>query len=135
MEKLIIDIGVITIIGPEHQALQDALDISKDQLKALMSIDTNVAALVGGNTANIPSYDVGTRFVAHDTLARVHKGEKITPARVNMAEGGETQMIIYMNIYGGTSKEVARMCKEEFIKLMNGKGRVMVRATARGRVA
>jgi hypothetical protein len=37
----------------------------------------------GFSLADIPSYDVGTPYVPQDTLALVHRGERITPAAQN----------------------------------------------------
>lgn len=43
------------------------------------------AALVGGMSALVPHFDVGTNFVPNDMLAMVHKGERIIPAADNAA--------------------------------------------------
>lgn len=41
----------------------------------------------------IPSFDVGTNFVPNDTLAMVHKGEKIIPANQNARSSGGAVMV------------------------------------------
>lgn len=52
------------------------------------AIGTIGASILSGGT--IPAFATGTPFVPEDTLAFVHKGERITPAAANRRDGGGT---------------------------------------------
>lgn len=74
------------------------------------ALSSGWSASAGGSFSNtapasMPSFDVGTDYVPHDMIAKIHKGEKITPASENTGEGGETKLTIYNLI---TPEEIAR---------------------------
>lgn len=48
----------------------------------------------GGSSASIPSFDVGTDFVPRDTLAFVHKGERIVPAAENRSGNWQGSSVV-----------------------------------------
>lgn len=57
----------------------------------------------------IPSFDVGTDFVPRDTLAMVHRGERIVPAAQNRGGGGTVvQMPLTVNIDSRTDAASVR---------------------------
>lgn len=56
-----------------------------------------------GNFSKLPSFDVGTDYVPHDMVAKVHKGERIIPADENKT--GNIMLTLYNLI---TPQEVAR---------------------------
>lgn len=56
----------------------------------------------------LPSYDVGTDYVPHDMIARIHRGEKIIPASQNRggSSGGNT---VYIDARGADAGAVVRI--------------------------
>lgn len=78
----------------------------------------NLFTVGGANIGTIPKFDVGTNFVPADMLAFVHKGEEITPAKYNPANGGSSSRIITI-INKGTI--VGRNGMEEFAKIIGQK--------------
>ncbi len=50
-------------------------------------LGTILGGLFGGGEAPVPSFDVGTPYVPRDTLALVHRGERIIPAAQNKGGG------------------------------------------------
>lgn len=65
---------------------------------------TPTGAMDMGSYTKLPSYDVGTDYVPYDMIAKVHKGEKITPAAEN-GGGGVIQLTIQNAI---TTEAVAK---------------------------
>jgi len=64
----------------------------------------------------IPSYDVGTPYVPQDTLAMVHKGERIIPASQNNGMGGGPT--IYADMRGASVEAVQRL--EQMVMALDG---------------
>ena len=52
------------------------------------SLQATLGAISGAFGTTMPSFAVGTDFVPRDMVARIHKGERITPAAFNPARGG-----------------------------------------------
>ena len=52
----------------------------------------------------LQSFDVGTDYVPHDMIAKIHKGERITPAKFNPANGGGN-VSVEINNYSGQKVE------------------------------
>lgn len=70
--------------------------------KTMQSVGSSVGNMTSiVNGASIPSYDIGTNYVPQDTIAMVHKGEKIIPASQNKpgASGGLT-IVFQGPVYG-----------------------------------
>ncbi len=63
------------------------------------SIANSVKGIGNSSNYSVPSYDIGTPYVPQDTLAMVHKGEKIIPASQNKSGGGVT-IIFSGPVYG-----------------------------------
>jgi LysM repeat protein len=90
---------------------------------------SNVNLIRTGKKLSIPSYDVGTNYVPFDTLAMVHKGEKITPADNNpynskTSNQASTQSINYANMFNGATFYVrsdndAKLIAKEIYSLNN----------------
>ncbi len=78
------------------------------------------AALVGGMSALIPSYDVGTPYVPETGLAMIHRGERIITAADNAAGGGGAGGKVTMNVYAMDSQDVVRFFKQNADAVMNG---------------
>jgi uncharacterized coiled-coil protein SlyX len=65
------------------------------------SIANSIKGISGNSSYNVPSYDVGTPYVPQDTLAMVHKGERIIPASQNRSGlGGGVNVIFNGPVYG-----------------------------------
>jgi hypothetical protein len=56
----------------------------------------------------IPSFDVGTNYVPHDTLAFVHKGEEIVPAKYNNGGSGGVSIVVNNTASGVTATPQVR---------------------------
>jgi hypothetical protein len=67
--------------------------------------------------APLPSFDVGTDYVPHDMIAKVHRGEKIVPAAENAA-GGRVVNHFAVDMRGATVEAVARL--ERLVMQVNG---------------
>jgi len=74
------------------------------------------AGWVSAGDMDIPSFDVGTPYVPQDTLAMVHKGERIIPASQNTGMGGGPT--IYADLRGADVAAVQRL--EQFMVQING---------------
>lgn len=59
-----------------------------------------LGSIFGGAGGGVPSFDVGTPYVPRDTLALVHKGERITPASQNRGPGGAVTITNQFHIAG-----------------------------------
>lgn len=57
----------------------------------------------------LPSFAVGTDFVPRDTLAVVHRGERIIPASQNARNGGSASVSVVINMSGGAGASDLRM--------------------------
>lgn len=57
-------------------------------------------SILGSLFKSVPSFDVGTPYVPKDTLALVHRGERIVPAAQNRGPGGSMQVTNQFNISG-----------------------------------
>ncbi len=57
----------------------------------------------------LPSFDVGTPFVPHDMVAKIHKGERIVPANQNVPGTGVTVNNTFNFGSGVTRAEVAAL--------------------------
>jgi hypothetical protein len=66
--------------------------------------------------SSIPSFDVGTPYVPQDTLAMVHKGERIIPASQNNGMGGGPT--IYADMRGASVEAVQRL--EQMVMALDG---------------
>ncbi|HEX6827844.1 MAG TPA: hypothetical protein VF104_02565 [Burkholderiales bacterium] len=76
----------------EGKNLSDVLQgLAKDIARIVLrkTVTEPMAKLLTGALGDIiPSFDVGTDFVPRDTLAMVHRGERIIPASQNVAGAG-----------------------------------------------
>ena len=66
------------------------------------SIANSVKGIGNSSNYSVPSYDVGTPYVPEDTLAVVHKGERIIPAAQNRSGGSGNGVNVIFNgpVYG-----------------------------------
>jgi len=65
------------------------------------SIANSVRGTSGSGGSYVPSYDVGTPYVPQDTLAMVHKGERIIPASQNRSGSSGGVTIVFSGpVYG-----------------------------------
>jgi hypothetical protein len=95
----------------EGKNLSDVLKgLSDDILRTLLrtqitaplsnSISSGLGSLFSGGNffssimSSLPSFAVGTPYVPHDMVAKIHKGEAIVPANQNRAGGGVTVNVI-----------------------------------------
>lgn len=63
---------------------------------------------IGSWFSSLASFDVGTNFVPHDMIAKIHKGERIVPARENrLGAGGGSNFVINVNATPGMSNATA----------------------------
>lgn len=89
-------IGTASARSGNQEALKALPQLSQNMLQLAESNATSLEELnyVRGTTAasllttaglngGLPSFDVGTDYVPQDMIARIHKGEKITPAKYN----------------------------------------------------
>ena len=71
------------------QLSQNMLQLAESNATSLQELNyirgTTAASLLttAGMNGGLPSFDVGTDYVPQDMTARIHKGEKITPAKYN----------------------------------------------------
>lgn len=71
------------------QLSQNMLQLAESNATSLQELNyirgTTAASLLttAGMNGGLPSFDVGTDYVPQDMNARIHKGEKITPAKYN----------------------------------------------------
>lgn len=71
------------------QLSQNLLQLAESNTTTLQELNyvrgTTAASLLttAGMNGGLPSFDVGTDYVPQDMNARIHKGEKITPAKYN----------------------------------------------------
>ena len=64
-----------------------SLDLKLLQSQVMASL-TETLKYAGKKGGFVPSLDVGTRYVPYDTLAQLHKGEMVVPARFNPFNSG-----------------------------------------------
>src|SRR5262249_51502480 len=103
------------------------------QIQSLQSIDTSGQAMitllqsinhaVGGKPVNVPSYDVGSRFIPTNQLAYLHAGERVLTAQENASGsyGGD----ITVNIHDSAHP---RETAQEVVRALNNRARYNTRA-------
>lgn len=75
-------VSITTAVSTDAASLQQI----KDLLTSMSKV--GVTAMVGAKRSSVPSYAVGTTYLATDQLAQVHKGEAIIPRDLNPFNGG-----------------------------------------------
>ena len=65
----------VAISGIDNKQFASSFEQDRERLR--------LAGVLSGILGSVPSFDVGTDYVPSDMLAKVHKGERITPARYN----------------------------------------------------
>lgn len=77
-------------------------------ISALAGSDAPIGVLPSGFFDALPSFAVGTSYVPHDMVARIHKGERITPAEQNQTNPGNITIHVNVNGAGGHIADVRR---------------------------
>ena len=81
---------------------------SGGEISALAGSDAPIGVLPSGFFDALPSFAVGTSYVPHDMVARIHKGERITPAEQNKTHPGNVTIHVNVNGASGNVAEVRR---------------------------
>jgi len=63
--------------------------------------NSDVAQAIPIKLDGLPSFDVGTDYVPHDMIAKIHAGERIVPAAQNKAGFGGLTQHLTINVGGG----------------------------------
>jgi len=95
-------VGVVAALIALATIIAVIIGKSNDLNRTMQNIGSSVGSMTNTvNGASVPSYDVGTDFVPQDTLAMVHKGERIVPASQNKSgvSGGVT-VVFQGPVYG-----------------------------------
>jgi len=88
--------------GKSEKGLVGSIDWSK-LFSGFGSSSSGATGLASLQASGVQaSFDVGTDYVPYDMVAKVHKGERITPAKFNPANGGGA-VSVQINNYSGQS--------------------------------
>lgn len=82
------------------------------QSPAPVAESTASSIWAGMGDFDLPSFDVGTPFVPHDMIAKIHRGERITPAAQNNGNfGGGPKNVFYVDNRGASLEAVQDLRK------------------------